>query len=169
MSNDFLDQLKSISKPKDVLQSENLDKSKQDAIQEAYLEYEKLKREILNYGKNIGYVSNTKNKFICYYYKPTSFHSRYIRDNRVKLTTSFWGTTKLKNTNTISFQPHPDTQWDVYYNEIVRLGKSDGIEICSVLYDNIKNKPISDYPITTFCTDFRFVFAELRLFCTVKF
>jgi len=169
MSNDFLNQLASVSKSREDVEAQKSDMLEIAAINEAYTEYEKLKKEILNYAKNVGHVSNENHKFICYYYKPTSFHSRFIHDNGIKITTSLFGGTKLKNTNVISFRPHPDTKWDVYYNEIVKLGQSDGIEIRSVLYDNIKNALISDYPITTQCKDGRFVFAELRLFCTIKF
>ena len=166
MDNNFKEQLSKVSKSHDDIYFDNLFKKIDKLHQEAQMDYTQLKKMMLNYSKEHGYIIENNKKIIKYYFS-SSFTSKtcgwYTTAGPRK---TIFGSYKPSRDNNMYFQPRDEYDWDTYLSEITRLCNEDGIDVTPVIHSNNHNIDIR-FPTAT--TDKRFLYgASLMLKCIVE-
>lgn len=170
MSNDFRQQLNKACRNKEDVLREQKSRENAQILNQVDTDYKQLKEQLLKEVSKGNFAKvNNKKSASCLYTSPYLSSVYKYKDGRSYSFKRFSKELKVKDTGIIEYVPRDSEQWDIYINEIKRLGNQDGITIKPVLRSSLYDL-ICNFPVSTSNKKFELHCGiSLCLYCTVEF
>lgn len=151
----------------DVLKEQN-EQVIEEIRNQAEYDYDCIKNQLLYEVSQGNFITINNKKYVSCFYEADNFEFSYYYDDGLR-TKNRKFRIKTKDIGVISYQPRNPDIWDMYMNEIKRLGNNDDIAIYAVIRSD--EYDIScPYPTKTNDKRFKLYFrTRLCLKCIVRF